>query len=645
MDTHLDAGHVRLRALVVGVVLSIITIYMAFYSAIVVHASYLAIDHMPAGGIFVFFILVLFVNPCVGLIDKKQRLNSGELLVVFIMLLVTSSIVTMGLGTQLLPIIAAPFYYASPENRWGEFILPHLRSGLHPDKEAAQAFFEGLPAGESISWMTWIQPLFMWFIFIFALYMVMLFLMAIIRKQWFEKERLTYPLVQLPVAMVEDDRRGSLLKPLFRNKLFWLAFAIPVVISSINALNAYYPFFPTIPLDRTVEVFQRTTEWQFRLSFPIMGFTYLINQEVALSIWFFNLLYLLVTGYFNVKGLSSPENLGIYGTPEPILANFGTGAFIAFVFIGVWMARRHIADVFAKAFGKRDLDDSDEIISYRISVFGLILGLLIMIVWLNIAGMPLHIALGFIIFMMVFFIGLTRVIAEAGVATMISPCIGSGQMVSSFGSEAMTSETLASFSLSYVYHSDIRTFPMSAIAQGQKMKDWIAKGRKTKMFAAILISIVITFILSNYLVLHSAHAEGGANLRSWFFVRGPQAPYNWVVHHMRNPQGPNALGWVSRIAGIGAMWLLTVVRFRFLWWPLHPLGLAIGSVSWIGHLWFTIFLTWLIKAVILKYGGVRRFRQGKPFFMGLILGQYSIAAIWFIIDFITGQTGNVVFWI
>ncbi len=67
-------------------------------------------------------------------------------------------------------------------------------------------------------------------------------------------------------------------------------------------------------------------------------------------------------------------------------------------------------------------------------------------------------------------------------------------------------------------------------------------------------------------------------------------------------------------------------------------------------MWFfmflrTIFLVWLTKGLILKFGGVSLFRQGKPFFLGLILGQYSAAVIWFLIDLVTGHTGNMVFWI
>jgi len=62
-------------------------------------------------------------------------------------------------------------------------------------------------------------------------------------------------------------------------------------------------------------------------------------------------------------------------------------------------------------------------------------------------------------------------------------------------------------------------------------------------------------------------------------------------------------------------------------------------------LWFSIAIAWLLKLLAMKYGGPSLFRRARPFFLGLIIGQFFIAGIWLIIDFFTGMTDNVVFWI
>ena len=69
------------------------------------------------------------------------------------------------------------------------------------------------------------------------------------------------------------------------------------------------------------------------------------------------------------------------------------------------------------------------------------------------------------------------------------------------------------------------------------------------------------------------------------------------------------------------------------------------GVPWVDNVWFDIFLAWLIKAAVLKYGGPGLYRKTRPFFLGLILGQFVIAGVWLIIDYFTGMTDNVVFWI
>ena len=60
------------------------------------------------------------------------------------------------------------------------------------------------------------------------------------------------------------------------------------------------------------------------------------------------------------------------------------------------------------------MDDADEILPYRTAVWGVILGLVVMNVWLWHAGLPLWVGLVFLFGALVTFISLTRIIAEAG---------------------------------------------------------------------------------------------------------------------------------------------------------------------------------------------------------------------------------------
>ena len=94
------------------------------------------------------------------------------------------------------------------------------------------------------------------------------------------------------------------------------------------------------------------------------------------------------------------------------------------------------------------------------------------------------------------------------------------------------------------------------------------------------------------------------------------------------------------------MALLMIARHHLFWWPLHPLGYVVSASTYLtNYISFSVFLAWLIKAIILKYGGPTYFRLACPFFLGLILGQFSVAGMWLVIDYFTGMTGNSIYWV
>jgi hypothetical protein len=41
--------------------------------------------------------------------------------------------------------------------------------------------------------------------------------------------------------------------------------------------------------------------------------------------------------------------------------------------------------------------------------------------------------------------------------------------------------------------------------------------------------------------------------------------------------------------------------------------------------------------VILKHGGIQAYRRTFPFFLGLVLGDFTIGGVWGIIGLITGE--------
>ncbi len=629
------------RSFLIGVILSLFISIAGPYANIFIQGSSPMLTSLPLIAVFLLFMLILLVN--VPLNKLSIGLKKGELLIIFIMMLVACAIPTMGMTGNLLGVITGLQYYATPVNRWAELILPHVPKWLIPqDSEAVRCFFEGLPRGAKIPWGAWKLPLISWLSFILALYAVMYAMMVIIRKQWMEKERLMYPLMQLPNEMMENPEKGSVINQFFKNPILWFGIAVPVVISSINGLHTYFHFVPEIILRNYVPMLRDTTRLSFNISFPVLGISYLLATDLSLGLWLFAVLGTIQTGIFRMIGYSIGGREA-YCASSPSVSHQGFGAMIVLVGVIIWTARHHLRDVFKKAFtGDKKIDDSDEALSYRTAVFMLIFGLVFMTGWLIATGLPIHITLILIISAFVVFIALTRVIVQGGVMVVKSPLTPQVFTIAAVGSNAIGLSGLAALAYTFVWCADLKVFLMPYIAHSFKLVETV-KANKKLITAAILIAILISLGGSIYATMKINYTYGAINSDVWFFKGAAKVPFNYMAYKMAHPEG---IQWKRMMfTGIGGVVMagLMFMRNNFLWWPIHPLGFAVGNTLPVSSVWFSIFLAWLVKVVILKYGGIKIYKKTRYFFLGLVLGQFAIAGIWLIIDLINNMQGNVLY--
>jgi hypothetical protein len=95
------------------------------------------------------------------------------------------------------------------------------------------------------------------------------------------------------------------------------------------------------------------------------------------------------------------------------------------------------------------------------------------------------------------------------------------------------------------------------------------------------------------------------------------------------PPGPlrdEAQTWFI-LGGLAFSIFLTAMRGQFLWWPFHPVGLAVSSSWAMGLMWFSLLIAWVAKYAILRWMGLDGYRKALPFFLGLILGEFVVGSI------------------
>ena len=631
-----------LRAFLVGTGLVFFLSIASPYTALMMHTAGMSADFITAGAVFLFFVLAGGVNGLVRLVRRRWALETPELMLVYIMLIVASAIPTWGLVANLLPIMTGALYYATPENKWQEIILPHIPDWLVPnDPQAIKAFYEAAPYNASIPWGAWIWPLLAWSTLILTVYFVMICMMVIMREQWVEHERLGFPLTQLPVEMVREEGGRSF----FGNRWMWIGFFIAFIPLCFTGLNHYYPSIPKVNLLYTLRIFRRTTVLRIFLSFTVLGFAYFINQDIVFSLWFFHLVSRIQTGTFKVLGFALKGRNEVFTGSSPSVSHQSMGAMAVLVLFGLWMARRHLKEVFRKAFTRRgEIVDSDEALSYRTAVFGMIGGTVFIGFWLTMSGIPFFVLPLFLFGAFVVFLGLTRIIAEGGVGFCRAEMIPQPFVVYGVGTGFLDVKALTGLAFSYSWVADIRTTVMASSINAFKVAD-ATRIRKRPLFWAILTAILVSLVGSIWMTLKLAYAHGGLNLNPWFFEGMPRTAFGFVVDKVKNPVTGEILWPRWEFTGIGAvvMVFLMWVRHRFLWWPIHYLGFPIGDTWVMEWVWFSVLLGWLFKSVILKYGGIKFYRTLKPLFLGLILGQISCAGMWMVIDFFTKSLKNYIY--
>ena len=151
------------------------------------------------------------------------------------------------------------------------------------------------------------------------------------------------------------------IRPDYKNAAMWIGFTIPCIVSSTNAFHNYFHIFPEIQLSSHIGLFRNSINLPLVLSFPVLGFAYLINLDIAFSLWFFNLLVNMQKGLYGVFGITSGEALDTFSVSPPAIAYQEMGALIVLVVFTLWVGRGHLSDVWRKALlDVPDVDDADD---------------------------------------------------------------------------------------------------------------------------------------------------------------------------------------------------------------------------------------------------------------------------------------------
>ena len=628
------AGRARIvsvRAVAVGLAVTVVVNYWITYSEYISHSSRMNISQFPLA-LFAIFVGVVVGNGLVRKLRPAAGLARGELLLVLSMGSVAAVIPTCGIAGFLVGVMASPYYYASPENRWGEFILPHLPSWIAPMDwgNAMTWFFEGIPKGQAVPWSAWVVPMFWWLLLVAAVAFTCACVMVVLRKQWIEHERLVFPFL---VPILDMTRASGRAMPAFlRDRLFWIGFGLSFGVLAWNILSYFDEQFPRIPVAGSyLHVLRGFRPLDTRINFFTLGFAYFAHADVLFSIWFFHVVYMVQYGVMNRLGFDM-RGRDNFCSLEAVSSWQGFGALAFMVLAGLWMARGHLKGVVLRALGSaRGADDSEEMLSYRTAVLGGLLGAVFIVAWFRRAGMDARVVALYVFATFIICVGMARIVSQTGMLYVREPLSAQVFAVYVVGSLAIAPKSMVALAMSFCVIVLGRGMFLPSLAQVAKLSD-SARGNRRTILAWVFVALAVGTAVSLGCTLVWGYRHGASHFRSWPFSGGSPAVFYQTVAKMRNPF-PTDWGKLG-YCGLGAvaMAVLTFLKCRFAWWPIHPVGLTVFGTDVVWHSAFAVFIAWAIKVTVLRFGGASMYKRSRALFVGLLVGYAAAVALSFVVD-------------
>jgi hypothetical protein len=600
----------------------------------------------------------------------RRPFTRNETLTIYISCLFSTLAPGHGAENVFVVNLLGPFYYATRENKWLEFLQPYIKPWMTPALQSGGApyanndlaranvseWFTNNARGE-VPWGAWLVPLIAWGAAIGLMYVMMACISVILRKQWAEREALAFPLLRLPLELTEDvDKTHSVVGAFFRNPLMWIGFGIAVFIQMLRGLNVYFPDVPQFPLDiNTGQLFTEAPWNQMggvqMIVWPIIvGISYLLTTEISFSFWFFYLFIKMqfVGAYvlgFNPNTL--PRPVGAIGNDTRVFTFYQQiGCYLAYVAIMAWTGREHLRYITLRAFGRRprQSEESEEALSYPVAFWGFVLSFGALVAWSIAAGLSAPLAFMQWGLYLVIIIALTRIISEAGILFVQQgwgPLGTIGQITNAgpnhwlLNAQSLPPAGMIQGGLM----TDLRGFIMPSFIQGFKL----AHDRKIALkplLALMLACSVITAAMGTYYNIKYGYSIGGTALDAWYAGGASQAPANTAASLVKGVQDASYwnLIWVG--VGVFLTYAMMLARSRFAWFPLHPIGLLISQSYPIGQIWFSIFIGWAFKVLVMRFGGTDSYRKTTPLFLGLALGDVAMMLFWLVIDAWQGHVGH-----
>lgn len=573
--------------------------------------------------IFILFIIIT-LNAVIGRL-LRRALTAGELVTIYVMLVVSSSLGGHDMLQNLFGSIAHAIWYESPANRWADLFLAEYPRWLTvTDKDVLRGFYLG--DASPYRWdilLTWAVPLLWWSLLLIFLLAIMFGFNVLLRRQWTEHEKLAYPIIQLPLTMIHHEG----IRSFWLNKAMWWGFGLAAFIDIVNGLHELYPNFIRFTYIKLFNWHDLITDRPWSAIRPLrtsmypfaIGLCYLLPLDLSFSCWFF---FIIRFAEQVLGAMFGWERARGY----PFFNQQAAGSWIALGLGAFWGSRLWLREALRQAWRGNSLSEHEPM-SLRLAVALIIAGI-VGVYWFSYRmGMSW---LTITLFYFVYFgyaLAITRVRAELGAPHEIYYAQPRFVIADILGTSRFTTRELTAINMLHWFNRGYRCHPMPNQMEAFKMAQLMNIPQRT-MMKTLLTAFSLGIPICYWANLHVCYREGAVTRCRGFKNWVGWESFNVLASWLSSPQQRQWRNIYWMIGGAGVVFGLRWLRLTFTGFPLHHAGYPLAISYAMDYFWFAFLISWMAKSFILRFGGIQAHRQAMPFFLGLILGDYTLGSFW-----------------
>jgi hypothetical protein len=574
---------------------------------------------------------LLVVNGLVKRVLPRLALTRAEMLAIYS--LVSAGVAVSGHDHQMVYVRGWVYclYRAAHDPTWAKFAdLPWPRYITIRNIAVLDKAFQGFSSLEiPLHWKLWLIPLLFFSGFLGLIQVFGASLSRLMIIPWTEAERLTFPVAQVPLEVTAADGK------FWRQPSLWVGFWLVASIDLVNGLHEFYPAVPALPIkgillshagiapmwDPVLPHFLKTFPW-------MIGLCFLLPTDLSLSVWVFFWVLRIEMAWCSWSGYPMPFPYQT-GAVAPHIVDQGVGAYLVIFGSVLWTARRHFRFVKEAILGRAGTDEDRK--GYRLAAAGLAVSLLGLYLGLRFVGLQPQWALLALVAYGVMVTVICKVRGEIGPPMYDLHFAGPDRFLALYvGPSNLTLHDWVGVGFLFGFNRGQRNLSLPHQTEGLWLQHQTG-GSLNRMTVALMVAGLIAAFTTCFGIVHMGYHEGFENMaQAWIHPQGWERMMDWFDR----PKGPTwpAIGAVG--VGMIIALVLTVLRQRFIGFPLHPGGFVMAT-NWAAELmWLPMLIAWAVKSLILRSGGVKGYRRALPFFMGLILGDFVIGGLWMLVGWL-----------